>query len=116
MDQKADGGSCSCLDILPILQALADKHRMGEDHDGSQNQLRRCARVDRLEFPGLDPIAQNQLHDVAEGVLVGANMVPVVLDRDQHDVVDALLDEQIFLMVGQDSEDQPLKALRGGGL
>ena len=82
----------------------------------SHDQLRRRARVDRLEFAGLNPIAQDQLHDVAEGVLVCANIVPVVLDRDQHDVVDALLGEQIFLVVGQDFEDQPLEALGGGGL
>src|SRR6476661_7434425 len=82
LKQKADGCAGFGLEILPILQALADKHRMGEGHDGSQDQLRRCARVDHLEFAGLDPIAQDQLRDVAEGVLVGANMVPVVLDRD----------------------------------
>src|SRR6266478_8343724 len=80
LDQKADGGARFRLDILPILQALADKHRMGEDHDRSQNQLRRRAWVDRLEFAGLDPVAQDQLHDVAQSVLVGANIVPVVLD------------------------------------
>ena len=49
-------------------------------------------------------------------VLVGANMVPVLLDRDQHDVVDALLGEQIFLVVGQNFEDQPLEPLGGGRL
>ena len=100
MDQKADGLAGFGLEILPILQALADKHWMGEDHDRSQDQFRRCARVDRLEFAGLDPIAQDQLHDVAQRVLVGPNAVPVVLDRDQHDVVDALLGEQIFLVIG----------------
>ena len=100
MEQKADGCAGFGLDILPILQALANEHWMGEDHDGSQDQLRCCARVDRLEFAGLNPIAQDQLHDVAEGVFVGTNMVPVVLDRDQHDVIYALLGEQIFLVVG----------------
>ena len=116
MEQKADGCAGFGLEILLILQALADKHWMGKNYDGSQDQLRRCARFDRLEFAGLDPIAQNQLHDVAEGVLVRANIVPVVLDRDQHNVVDALLGEQIFLVVGQDSKNQPLDALRGRGL
>src|SRR6476659_6571385 len=71
LKQKANGCACFGLDILPILQALADKHWMGEDHDGSQDQLSRCARIDRLEFAGLDPIAQDQLHDVAQRVLVG---------------------------------------------
>src|SRR6185312_181255 len=74
LEQKADGCAGFGLDILPILQALADKQWMGEDHDGSQDQLRRCARVDRLEFAGLDPVAQDQLHDVAEGVFVRTNM------------------------------------------
>src|SRR6476646_5313660 len=110
-EQKANGCACFGLDILPILQALADKHWMGEDHHGSQDQLSRCPRVDRLEVAGLDSVSQDQLHDVAESVLVGANMVPVVLERDQDDIVDALLCEQIFLVVGQDFEDQPLDAL-----
>src|SRR5262245_6982947 len=87
----ASGGAAFCLDISTILQALADKHWMGEDHDGPQGQLSRGARLDCLKFTGLDPIAQDELHDVAEGVLVGTNIVPVVLDRYQHDVVDALL-------------------------
>ena len=116
LQQKADGGARFALDILPILQALANKQRMGEDHDGPQNQLSRCARVDRLEFAGLDSIAQDELHGVAEGILVCANMVPVVLDRDQHDVVYTLLREQIFLVVGQDLEDQALNALASRGL
>ena len=97
MEQKADGCAGFGLEILPILQALADKHWMSKDYDGSQDQLRRCARVDRLEFAGLDPVAQDELHDVAERVLVGANIVPVMLDRDEHDVVDALLGQQISL-------------------
>ena len=42
---------------------------------------------------------------------MGANIVPVVLDGDQYDVVDALLGEQIFLVIGEDCEDQPLNAL-----
>ena len=59
------------VSILPILQALADQDWMGEDHYRSQDQLCRCARIDRLKFAGLDPVAQDQLHDVAESVLVG---------------------------------------------
>src|SRR4051794_1276834 len=81
LEQKADGCAAFGRDTLPIRQALADKQWMGEDHDGSQDQFRRCARVDRLEFAGLDPVAQDQLHDVAEGVFVRTNMVPIVLDR-----------------------------------
>src|SRR5262245_30527187 len=116
LDQKADGGAGFGLDIFTILQALADKHWMGEDHDRPQDQLSRGARLDRLKFTGLDPIAQDELHDVAEGVLVGTNIVPVVLDRDQHDVVDALLGEQIFLVIAQDSKYYPLNTLGGRGL
>ena len=100
MQQKADRCAGFGLDVLAILQALADKHRMGKDHYGSQDELSRCAWVHRLEVAGLDPIAQDQLHDVAQRVLVGPNAVPVVLDRDQHNVVNALLREQIFLVIG----------------
>src|SRR5262249_6070084 len=68
LEQKPGGFAGLGLEVLPILQALADKHWMGEDHDRSQDQVRRCARVDRLEFAGLDPIAQDQLYDVAQDV------------------------------------------------
>ena len=45
---------------------------------------------------------------------MGADGVPAVLDGDQHDVVNPLVGEQIFLVVGQDFEHQPLDALGGG--
>ena len=47
-------------------------------------------------------------------VLVGADRFPAVLDRGQHHLVDALLGEQIFLVIGEDFEDQPLHALGRG--
>jgi len=115
LEQKADGFAGFGLEVLPILQALDDTPRMGEDHDGSQDQFRRRPWINCLEFPGLDPISQDQLDDVAQRVLVGPNVIPVVLDRDQHDIVDALLGEQIFLVVGQDLKDQPLDALAWRG-
>src|SRR5689334_21575105 len=91
LEQKLDGGAGFGLEVLTILQALADKHRMCEDHDGSQDQFRGCAGVNRLEVAGLDPIPQDQFNDVAKGVLVCPDTVTVKLDCDQHDVIDALL-------------------------
>ena len=72
---------------------------------------RGLARVDWLELAGLDAVTQDQFGDRAHDVLVGADGVPVVLDRHQHHVVDALLGDQVFLMIGEDLEEQPLHPL-----
>ena len=45
---------------------------------------------------------------------MGKDLVPILLERDQHDVVDSLLGEQIFLVIGQDFKEQPLQALEAG--
>ena len=71
------------------------------------------ARIDRFELACFDTVTQDQLHCGAQGFLMGEDLVPILLERDQHDVVDPLLGEQIFLVIGQDFEDQPLEPLRG---
>src|SRR6476660_4056474 len=91
LEQKLDGRAGFGLEVLTILQALADKHRMCEHHDGSQDQFCRCTRVNRLEGAGLDPIPQDQFNDVSKGVLVCPDTFPVVLDCNEDNVINALL-------------------------
>ena len=104
----------SRFEILPVLQALARQHRMAEGHQrphqisSRRSRAGRPARTRRASMPSRR-ISSTTLRMT---LLVGADGVPVVLDRDQHDVVDALVGQQIFLVIGEDFEDQPLDALR----
>ena len=73
---------------------------------------RGLARVDRLELAALDAVAQDHLDHRADELLVRADGVPVVLHRDQDDVVNALIRQVIFLVIGEDLEEQALDPLR----
>ena len=69
------------------------------------------ARIDRLELAGLDAVAQDLFDHHADGLFVGADGVPAVLHGDQDDVVNPLVCQEIFLVIGEDFEEQPLDAL-----
>jgi len=91
-----DGVAGFHLEICKVVQAGAEKHRVGENHHGAHEQLRRSARIEGLELAGLDPVTQDQLGDVAERVLVIADRFPAVLDGSDDKLVDTVLGRQIL--------------------
>ena len=66
--------------------------------------------------PVSDAVAQDQLGHIVHDLLVRPDGIPAGLDRGHHQLVDALLGGEVFLMIRQDLEDQPLHALRRRGL
>src|SRR5262245_29315574 len=71
--QETDGGAGLGLEVVTLFQALADHERIRETHDRAHDQFGGFARLDRLEFAGLDTVPQDQLGDVSYGILVRAD-------------------------------------------
>src|SRR5437870_11106438 len=49
-EQEADGSAGLGLEVLPLLQALADQDRMGEGHDRAHELRRGRTRSERFEL------------------------------------------------------------------
>ena len=107
---EADAGFCLGLDVPLVGQALADQDGVHEGHQRPHQKLRRLGRIDLFELAGGDAVADDELDDVADDLLMRLDGIPAVLDRDQHDVIHALVREQIGLVIGEDLEDQALEA------
>ncbi len=95
--------------IVAVLQAFGDQERMTERDIGTHDQHGGFARVDRLEFAGLDAVAQDQLDRRAHDFLVRHDGVPALLHRDHDDVINLLIFQKIFLVIGEHFEQQPLQ-------
>ena len=64
-----------------------------------------------LELAALDAVAQDRFEDHTHVLFVGAYSVPAELDRGQHHIVNSLVRQMIFPVIGEDFNDQPLDAL-----
>src|SRR6478672_13196358 len=110
--EKADGGAGLGFEVVALLQALPDHERMRESNQGTQDQLRRLARINRLELAGVNAVPQHQFDDPVHDILVRAHRIPAVLDCGHHKPVDAVLGHEVLLVVGRDLEDEPFSPLR----
>src|SRR5437879_2118320 len=61
--EKADGGTRLGFDVVALLQALPDHERMRESNQSTHDQVRRLARINRLEFAGVNAVPQHQFHN-----------------------------------------------------
>src|SRR5437868_2642434 len=113
--EEADGAAGGSFKVDAVLHALADEDRVGEAHHRAHDDLGRWTRLDRLKLAVRNAVELNDLDDRAHQLLVVAYRLPVLLDGDKHDVVDALLGHQVFPMIRQDLEDQALQADRRRG-
>src|SRR5262249_36609683 len=109
--EEADGGTRLRFEVVALFEALADHERVCKYDDRAHDQLSGLARLKPFEFAGLDAVAQDQLDAVALGPLVGGTVIPVLLDCCHHELVDAVLDDQVFLVICEDLKHQPLQAL-----
>ncbi len=55
------------------------------------------------KLAAVDAVAKDQLDRVPDRLLVGEDRAPVLLDGDQHDIVEPLLRDEIFLVVLDDT-------------
>src|SRR5260370_35466409 len=88
--EKADGGAGLGFDVVALLQALPDHERMRESNQGTHDQLRRLARIDRLEFPGVHAVAQDQFHHPVHRLLMPPHPIPPFLDCTNHELINAV--------------------------
>src|SRR6202047_3757140 len=109
--EKADGGAGLGFEVVALLQTLPDHEGMRERNERAHHQLRRFARINRLELAGVNAVAQDQFEDPVHDILMRADRIPAVLDCGQDELVDAVLSHEVLLVVGQDLEDEPFDAL-----
>src|SRR5262245_26741712 len=109
---EANTGLGLGLDVSIVGQALADQNGVDEGHQRPHQKLRRLGRIDLFELAGGDAVADDELDDAADDPLMRLDRIPAVLDRNQDDVINALVRKQIYLVIGEDLENQALEACR----
>src|SRR5262245_24426758 len=110
-EKETQGRARFGLEILVRLETLDDQQRVYVGDERAHYMLCSHRRIYRVEFARRDALSQNALGNRMHDLLMGADDVHAMLDRDENHVMDAAFGQKIVPVMSDDRHDELFEAL-----